>query len=353
MELVNCQPMAIHIGLIGGGNISETHARAARGLPGISIAAVYGTNREKVVRLSAAYDAAPYTDFEKFLVHRPLDFVAIGSPSGLHAEQGIAAVRKGLHVLTEKPLDINTAQADALIEAAAKARVKLGVFFQDRFKADLIRLKEWVDGGILGKLILVDARVKWFRPASYYGDSRWRGTLRWDGGGALINQAIHTVDLLLWLCGGVTAVQGTRRTALHTIEAEDTLVASIEFINGAIGSFQAATSVFPGYPRRVELTGSEGTVIIEQDRLFSADLRQSPRDFQSMGNDRNASSSSPTVSDVRGHQAVLLDFIQAIETDGTPRCSGSEGRRSLALVEAMYGACASGQRVELKPNEKV
>jgi UDP-N-acetyl-2-amino-2-deoxyglucuronate dehydrogenase len=338
----------MRVGLIGGGNISETHARAAREIAGLEIVAVYGTNREKVARMSAQCGASQYCDFEKFLSHRPMDFVAIGSPSGLHAEQGIAAARHGLHVLTEKPLDISSAQADALIAAAEEAGVKLGVFFQDRFKADLMRVKEWADAGVLGKLILADARVKWFRPANYYGDSRWRGTLRLDGGGALINQAVHTVDLLLWLCGEVSAVQAMKKTALHKIEAEDTLVALLEFKNGAVGTLQATTSVFPGYPRRVELTGSEGTVIIEHDRLLAADLRKPPQDFRSTGNDQNASASSATVSDVRGHQAALEDFVRAIETNGAPRCSGGEGRRSVALVEAIYAACSSGKRVELQ-----
>ena len=340
--------MAMHLGLIGGGNISETHARAAREIPGLQISAIYGTNAQRVSRLSAEFAATPFSDFERFLAHRPMDFVAIGSPSGLHAEQGIAAARSGLHVLTEKPLDINTARADALIAAVRAAGVKLGVFFQDRFKTDLIRAKQWVEGGVLGKLILADARVKWFRPASYYGDSRWRGTLRLDGGGALINQAIHTADLLLWLCGEVSAVQAVRKTLLHKIEAEDTLVAVLEFKSGALGSLEATTSVFPGYPRRLELTGSEGTVVIEHDRLLAADLRKPPEAFRSTGDDQNASASSATVSDVRGHRAVLEDFIQAIETNGEPRCSGTEGRRSVALVEAIYQACASAKRTELK-----
>jgi len=339
--------MTLHLGLIGGGNISETHARAAREVPGLMVAAVYGTNTEKVDRLSAECGASPYSDFEKFLSHRPLDFVAIGSPSGLHAEQGIAATRHGLHVLTEKPLDINLARSDTLIAAANQARVKLGVFFQDRFKADLIRVKDWLNAGQLGKPILLDARVKWYRPPAYYADSRWRGTLALDGGGALINQAIHTVDLLLWYFGEVAAVQSVRKTSLHSIAAEDTLVATLEFKNGAIGTLQAATSVFPGYPRRLELTGSEGTVIIEHDRLIAADLRNPPSDFCGTGDDRNLSASSATVSDVRGHQAALADFVRAIQTNSEPRCSGSEGRRSVALVEAIYAACASGKRLEL------
>jgi len=349
MVRTNCAAvMNIHVGIIGGGNISETHARAARAIPGVNVAAVYGTNSERVARLSAEHGAVPYDDFQRFLAHRPMDFVAIGSPSGLHAEQGIAAAGSGLHVLCEKPLDISTARADALIAAASAAGIKLGVFFQDRFKTDLLRVKQWMDTGVLGKPLLSDARVKWFRPANYYTDSQWRGTLRLDGGGALINQAVHTVDLLLWLFGDVAAVQAVRKTALHKIEAEDTLVATLEFANGAIGTLQAATSVYPGYPRRVELTGSEGTVIIEHDRLLAADLRHHPADFRSTGDDQNASASSATVSDVRGHQAVLEDFIRAIRSDGTPSCSGAEARRSVRLVEAIYAACATGKRVALE-----
>jgi len=337
----------MRVGLIGGGNISETHARAAKAIPGVEIAAIFGTNQEKVRRLAKEYDGTPYSGFEEFLAHRPMDFVAIGSPSGLHAEQGIAAARRGLHVLTEKPLDISVRAADALITAAADAKVKLGVFFQDRFKADLIRVKDWVDAGVLGKPILADARVKWFRPPEYYGNSRWRGTLNLDGGGAVINQAIHTIDLLLWMFGDVARVQAQKKKALHEIEAEDTLTALLEFKNGAIGVLQAATSVYPGYPRRVELTGDQGTVIIEHDRLVAADLRKPPADAEGRGDDKNLSASSATVSDTRGHQAAIEDFIQAIEENTTPRCSGVEGRRSLVLVEAIYAACESGGKVEL------
>src|SRR5262249_16625418 len=227
-------------------------------------------------------------------------------------------------------------------------KIKLGVFFQDRFKVDLIRIKNWIDDGILGKPILADARVKWFRPPEYYGNSKWRGTLRMDGGGALINQGIHTAELLLWLFGDVLSVEAQKKTNLHKIEAEDTLVALLEFANGATGVFQATTSVYPGYPRRLELTGEEGTIIIEHDRLLAADLRNPPPGAQGTGDDQNASASSATVGDVRGHQAALADFIRAIQTNGTPRCSGIEARRSVALVEAIYAACASGMRVKLK-----
>jgi UDP-N-acetyl-2-amino-2-deoxyglucuronate dehydrogenase len=344
--------MTTHIGLIGGGNISETHARAARAIPGVEITAVFGTNAEKIGRLCREYGGKPFSNFYEFLAHRPMQLVAIGSPSGLHAEQGIAAARQGLHVLTEKPIDITIERADALIAEAHKAGVQLAVFFQDRYKPDILSVKNAVVAGALGKPILVDARVKWYRPPDYYSSSRWRGTWALDGGGALINQAVHTLDLMLWMFGEVKTVQAIGKTALHVIEAEDTLIAMLEFANGAVGVLQAATSVFPGYPRRLELTGSEGTLIIEQDRLLTADLKSPSRDLlKSSEVDKNPSWSSPVVSDARGHQAVLEDFLRAIRTNTKPRCDGQEGRRSLALVQAIYEACRTRERVNTEDTE--
>ncbi len=337
--------MTTHIGLIGGGNISQTHARAARAISGVEIAAVYGTNAEKVARLCREHGGKPYQDFDAFLAHRPMDLVVIGSPSGLHATHGIAAARRGLHVLTEKPIDISTERADALIDAAARSRVKLGVIFQDRLKPDIRRLKHWLDSGLLGKPLFADARVKWFRPPEYYGNSKWRGTFALDGGGALMNQGVHTVDLLLWLLGDVTRVQARTATALHKIEAEDTAVAILEFASGALGILQATTAAYPGYPRRVEISGTEGTVILEHDRIIAADLRNAPpAGFAPAEADTNPSASSAVVSDVRGHQAVFEDFLRAIQDDRAPACDGREARRSLALIEAIYRAAKSSAK---------
>jgi UDP-N-acetyl-2-amino-2-deoxyglucuronate dehydrogenase len=331
--------MTMNIGLIGGGNITETHAHAVRALPGVALAAIYGSNPEKVARLCREYGGKAYPDFEAFLSHRPMDLVVIGSPSGLHATQGIEAAKHGLHVLTEKPIDISTARADALIEAAKQSGVKLGVIFQDRLKPDIRQLKQWIDGGVLGKPILADARVKWYRPPEYYSRSKWRGTLSLDGGGALINQGVHTIDLLLWLLGDVVGVQARTATKLHSIEAEDTALAILEFASGALGVFHATTAAYPGYPRRLEITGTTGTVILEHDRIVAADLATSDaeRNVSSAG-DENRSASSAVVTDSRGHQAVLEDFIHAIKSNSTPACDGSEGRRSIALIEAIYRA---------------
>src|SRR3954453_2258417 len=296
--------MTINIGIIGAGNISDTHARAAGSISDVNIAAVYGTNAQKVERLAREHQAKPYSDFNAFLAHRPMELVLIGSPSGCHADEGIAAVKQGLHVLTEKPLDITTKRCDALIDAAQKANVKLGVFFQDRTKPDIRKLKQWVDHGVIGKPLLIEARVKWYRPPDYYSGSKWRGVLALDGGGALMNQGVHTVDVLLWLFGDPIRIQARTATLLHNIEAEDTAVAILEFASGALCLLHATTAAYPGYPRRIEITGTQGTAILEHDRIIAADLREAPANLltDSTG-DTNQSASSAVVSDVSGHKA--------------------------------------------------
>ncbi len=333
----------MRVGILGAGNISETHARAASAIPGTEIVAVTGGNIGRVERLAGAYGAQAYADLDAFLAHAPMDVVAIGSPSGLHAEQGIAACRRGLHVLVEKPIDITVERADALIEAAREAGVALGVFFQDHVQPDLVRLHDAIAGGRLGRLLLASARVKWFRPPEYYGQSKWRGTWALDGGGALMNQGIHTADLLLWLLGPVTRVAARTVTAVHRIEVEDTVVALLEFESGAVATLEATTAAYPGYRRRVELTGTEGTVVVEHDRLVAADLRQPAEDLlTTTATDQNASASSPVVSDARGHQRLFEDFFDAIAAGREPRCSGRYARQSVALVQAVYEAARTG-----------
>jgi UDP-N-acetyl-2-amino-2-deoxyglucuronate dehydrogenase len=344
--------VTIHIGLIGAGNISDTHARAARGIPDVEIAAVYAPTHAHAERLAAQHGGTAYDTLERLLDHRPLDLVVVGSPSGLHAEQGIAAAKRGLHVLVEKPIDTTTARADALIDEAARADVTLGVIFQDRLKGGPRQVKALLDAGRLGRPILVSAQVKWYRTPEYYRESRWRGTQALDGGGALMNQAVHTVDLLLWMFGPVRRVFGRVATSLHAIEVEDTAVAVLEFASGALGTLEAATSAYPGYSRRVELTGSEGTVVLDGDRLAAVDLRGSDTTDGtgrpgSVDNATAVSASSPIVADASAHQRVLEDFIRAVTTRTAPCCDGRDGRRSVALIEAIYASSRSNQPVEL------
>jgi UDP-N-acetyl-2-amino-2-deoxyglucuronate dehydrogenase len=310
----------VRIGILGGGGISDTHARAARAIAGVRVVAVHGANRDKVAALAKSAGATAYDDLDRFLAH-PMDVVAIGSPSGVHAEQATAAVRRGLHVLVEKPLDITTTRIDALIEEADRARVKVGVFFQDRLTPDLVEMKAKVDAGVLGTPVLASGRVKWYRPPEYYSDSRWRGTWRLDGGGVLMNQAIHTIDALLWLFGPVARVSGCVATRLHQIEVEDTAAAVIELTNGAYGMLEASTAAFPGLPRRIEVTGSKGTLVHEQEARPAV------------------------VADASGHQRVFEDFFTAIDTGRPPACDAREGRRSVALVEAIYESARTGGAV--------
>lgn len=333
--------MTIHVGLIGGGNISGTHARAVDSIPGAAVVAVYGPNPAKASSLGAAHHAAVYGNLETLLTHRPMEMVIVGSPSALHAEQGIAAARHGLHVLVEKPMDITTDRADALIEACHRAEVLCGVIFQERFHPENLKIKHLIDQGGLGRLLLVDAHVPWYRPPEYYSNSRWHGVRAIDGGGALMNQGVHTVDFLLWMIGDVANVQARTATVLQKMECEDTALAILEFANGALGSLQITTAEYPGYERRIEITGTEGTVILEGDRVIAADLRRKREGLLSaplasaVVGER---ATSAVVNDISGHRAAIENFIRVVRDGGDLNCDGREGRRSLELVQRIYKA---------------
>ena len=307
----------MRIGIVGAGGISSTHVRAAKAIDGVEIVAVHGANIDKAKALAESAGAIAFDDYDAFLAH-PMDMVAIGSPSSLHASQGIAAARRGLHVLVEKPLDISTARIAALVDETDRAGVKLGVFFQERLLPELVALKRRIDNGELGDPLFISGQVKWYRPPEYYAASRWRGTREWDGGGALMNQGIHTVDVLLWLFGDVTRVTGRTSTRLHAIDVEDTAAALLEFANGATGTIEATTAAYPGFPRRLEVTGTKASVVHEDPPRPAA------------------------VADATPHRRVFEDFIDAIRANRPPACDGREGRRSVALVEAIYRSAQSG-----------
>lgn len=339
--------MAFRLGLVGAGNISDTHARAVAMLPGVEVSAVCGRTLEKASRLSSLYAATAYDDYGAFLSHPGLEAVVIGSPSGLHAEHGIAAARRGLHVLTEKPMDVSVERADALIETARGAKVTLGVLFQDRAQPSLRRLQAALASGRLGRPLLASARVKWYRPPDYYAGSRWRGTWALDGGGALMNQGIHTIDLLGWMLGPVRRVQAQTATLVHAIEVEDTALALIEFASGARATCEATTAAYPGYARRVEITTERGTVTIEHGRVVAADLRDGSDDLVDPAAAASGSASSPVVSDVSGHATLIGDFVAAVRDGREPLCSGAEGRRSMEVARAIYESARTGTSVDL------
>jgi predicted dehydrogenase len=273
----------------------------------------------------------------------------------MHADEVGRAAAQRVHILTEKPLDVALDRCDSAIAAVENAGVSLGVFFQDRCTPAFRMLEQAIRQGQLGKPLLVEACVKWYRAPEYYGGSRWRGTWALDGGGALMNQAIHTVDLLLWLLGDVVRVSAKAATLLHAIEVEDTVVATLEFESGALGTLIATTAAYPGFPRRVEITGSEGTAAIEQDRVTRWEVRDRRADgrvleaptFDSPAAG-NASGSTAIVADATPHRRVVADFVEALRDGRRPACDGREGRRSVAVVTAMYESSRTGAPVELQ-----
>ena len=249
-----------------------------------------------------------------------------------------------------------------MLEAVARAGVTLGVFFQDRSTPDLMDVKDALVSGRLGRPILADARVKWYRPPEYYAQSVWRGTWALDGGGALMNQGVHTVDLLLWLLGDVRRVYARTLAALHAIEVEDTAVAVLEFASGAVATLEATTAAWPGYDRRVSITGTLGTVVIEQARVVKWDLREPALEGAAGGAaviapfapgapaTAGAAASTHVVADASAHRRVFEDFVSALDTGRPPRVDGLEGRRSVALIEAIYASSRSGQPVDVTPD---
>lgn len=340
----------MRVGFTGGGNITDTHIRAVQDVPGLQPVGVCGSNAAKVGALASRYGLIAAPSLASLLDQTPLDIVCIGSPSGVHADEIALSAARGSHVLCEKPLDVTVQRADTAIEAVERAGVSLGLFFQDRCTPAFREVRAALQEGRLGRLLLADARVKWYRPPEYYQTAAWRGTPSLDGGGALMNQGIHTVDLLLYLLGDVTAVQARAATMLHDIAVEDTLVATMEFASGPVGTLQATTAAYPGYPRRVEITGTEGTVVLEHDRIVGWDLRSGHVEGTTLTS-ATRSASTAVVADASPHRRVVEDFVASLREQRRPACDAREGRRSLVLAEALYASARSGHRVEITPTE--
>lgn len=336
---------AIGIGILGCGNIAGIHAEGIKLVPDLKLVSVCSRSRESAARLGAKFNVAAHSELAEFLADRALQAVSICTPSGTHGDLGCAAARAGKHVLVEKPIDISLKKADALIKACDAARVKLAVAFQSRHLDAPKLLKSAVDSGRLGKPILADAHIKWYRKPEYYASNAWRGTLSIDGGGALINQAIHTVDLLRWIMGPADAVSAYSDRLLHAgIEAEDTLVAVVRFRNGALGIVEAATSAYPGFKRRLEITGTEGTVILDGDNLTTWALRDGSANPAAPAGDVSNGSADPMAIDCEGHRRIMADFAAAILQQRKPLVDGRDGRESLELVRAIYHSAAAHRR---------
>lgn len=330
------------IGIAGTGMIAGVHADAINSISDCKLLVAYARNKNKVDEFASKYKTKAYSDYDEFLKTPGLEIVSICTPSGLHAEYGIKAAQAGKHVIVEKPIETTLEKADALIKACDDAGVKLAVIFQSRTLPDVIKIKRAIDKGLIGKLMLGDAIVKWYRSPEYYAPGSWHGTQALDGGGALINQAIHTVDLLQWLMGSVDTLFAFKSALRYPhIEAEDTLTATLRFKNGALGVIEAATSIKPGFKRRIEISGENGTIILDGDAIttWTIDDESENKDSAKQLTD---GSSNPAAISFEGHRIQIEDMIYAVRDNRPPLIDGREARKSLELVTALYSSATSG-----------
>ncbi|WP_437192033.1 Gfo/Idh/MocA family protein [Planctomicrobium sp. SH527] len=346
--------MAVGFAIIGTGMIARFHAQAIQAIPGAKLVGCYNHNPERATSFATEFECVAYSDLDELLANSDIHVVTICTPSGAHVEPALAAAKAGKHLLVEKPLEITLERCDAIIQACEAAGTLLGAILPSRFSGANIALKNAIDAGRFGKLTLGDTYVKWWRTQEYYDQGGWRGTWALDGGGAFMNQAIHNVDLLYWFMGDVAEVCGLTSTLAHErIEVEDVGTAIVKFKNGALGTLEASTAVYPGLLKKTEIHGSEGSAIIEQDSILMWNFKNpQPEDEQLLaqygaGSSTTGGAADPKAISFLGHQRQFEDFISAIETGRKPLIDGYEGRKSVELILAIYQSCQEGKRISL------
>ncbi len=343
--------------IVGCGMIARFHARAIAEVPGAKVTALVSrskANAEKMAQEIGLGQVALDTDLKETLKRKDVDVVVITTPSGIHMEPAVAAANAKKHVVVEKPLEITLDRCDRIIEACDQNGVKLCTIFPSRFGDANVELKRAITDGRFGRLTLGETTCKWWRSQQYYDEGGWKGTQALDGGGALMNQAIHNVDLLLSMMGPVRQIVGfTTMLAHERIEVEDTAVACMRFANGALGVIQATTSVWPGLPKTIGIHGNKGSVVIEQDDLLRWEFDPArPEDEairQRFAQKTGASggSSNPAAISHQGHTRQLTDFVRAIEENRTPMVDGREGRRAVEVILGIYQANKTGKVIDL------
>ena len=339
-------------GLVGTGVVSSIHARAIHTLPRARIVAVTDMQPERAASFAAAHESAAEPDLDALLARDDVDVVSVCVPSGLHAEVGIRAAAAGKHLVVEKPIDVSLEAADRLIAAANETGVAMTVISQHRFDQGLIELRRLVDKGELGRLVLGEASTKWYRSQAYYDSAAWRGTWALDGG-SLMNQGIHYADLLLWTMGPVAEVTALFSTETHQIEVEDTALAVLRFTSGAVGTIVASTAVYPGFAQRLEISGTAGTVVVEDGEIIRCDLRADAAEPGIRGRRHTRSSApsgaaaKPSDLEIASHAAQIGDLLDAIDEGRAPSVTGADGRAALEIVRAVYQSARDGCPVRL------
>ena len=345
----------VGFGIIGCGNIGPVHAEALTGVRGAKLVAVSDVREETARKLGDQYGADIYTDYREMIARPDLHAVCLCVPSGLRVEIAETCAAAGKHILSEKPLEVSTKRIDRIIKATDKAGVLLGCIFQSRFSDDAQQIYHAIEEGRFGRLVLGDAYIKWYRSPEYYASGAWRGTKKIDGGGALMNQGIHQIDLLLWFLGKAVRVQAQKQCIAHEgLEVEDLATAMIEFESGAYGVIEGSTAIWPGHSARVEVHGTEGSAVMEDGALkFWQFAKCKPVDKKIAERLNQESVLGSGAADPlaalksEGHRRQLQDFSDAIQKGRQPRIQGREGRRAVELIEAIYKAADSGKAVRL------
>jgi UDP-N-acetyl-2-amino-2-deoxyglucuronate dehydrogenase len=351
-------PVTRGFGIVGTGVIAAIHADAIAllsktglaktGLSNARLVAVTDVAADAAAAFAAAHGCPAEPDLGALLARPDVEVVCVCVPSGLHAAIGVQAAKAGKHLAVEKPIDVSLEAADRLIDAARAAGVALTVISQHRFDPGLIELKRLLDEQALGRLVLGEASTKWYRAQAYYDSAAWRGTYAMDGG-SLMNQGVHYVDLLRWCMGPPAEVTAMCSTQAHQIEVEDTSLAVVRFASGAVGTILSSTAAFPGFPQRLEITGTGGTVTVEDGRIVRRALAADPgpaAPASSADPDRSAAA-DPAAVDVASHAAQLADLLDAVDTGREPAVSGQDGRDALEIILAVYESSRVGRPVTL------
>lgn len=332
-------------GIVGCGAIAHWHGDAISKVQNGCFLGCADIDPARNQAFAGKYGGIPYSSFEDMLADDNIGAVSICTPSGLHAEYCILAAAAGKHIVVEKPMALTVEECDRIIEACQTYRVKLEVISQSRFKNHVLYLKNALEQGYLGKIVSADICMKFYRSPEYYRESIWKGTWKMDGGGALMNQGIHGVDLILFLMGKVKSVFGHIRTLARDIEVEDTASAVVEFQSGALGIIQGTTSVFPGYPRRLEINGNRGSVALVEGVIETWDVEGLARPATEVS--AGASHMDPMAFSKEGHILQIQDLTDAVLQDRRPAVDQYEGKKPVELITAIYQSSRTGQQVFL------
>jgi predicted dehydrogenase len=349
--------------IIGIGAIARMHARALADIPGVELVAASCRTEEKGRAFAAEHGCAWYDDAARMIRREKPDFVTVATPSGAHLDAVVAAARRGVHVICEKPLEITLKRIDRMLAAVAKAGVTLGAIFPQRFNPVMRAVRDAAAAGRFGGIAVAASYVPWWRDDAYYGPGRWQGTKALDGGGALMNQSIHGVDALQWVAGAampglapgespvesVVAMTAVRAHDPQRLEVEDTCVAILRLRNGGLGQLLAATSLFPGQLRRFLVGGRDGTAEILEEQLVSWRFRDDAAGDAAVRERFGGSSSTsggaadPMAINYSCHTRNFEHFLDAVKAGRQPELDGLEGRKAVAIVEACYRSARTGR----------